>query len=652
MHDSDERRGPVVLALVAVLALALGVRILALHRSLRYDEVYTARLFVLQEGDPRHAAKLPYHSNNHLLNTGLTRLAVAALGPSDVAFRIPSLLCGLVHVLVIFGLFRLLFGTMPALWTAGVLAISPLPVLFDTACRGYASMMLFFSLCVLFWVQCGRRPSWRPWVGFSLSAVGLLVALPFGIVPLGALVVVGLAFPFPGGHRVRLRPLGLALLGIAAAAFLVYRPYVPFLEYLEHWWKHGRLPATSFMRYAASNEPVNGAFLLKLAVLFSGGEGWARLLIVGVFAGAGIGFGLARSRDPAEAARRRFGVAVILGILVLPILICFLVGLEVLPRLFSFGSAYLGALCALGWWGISQRLSIRRPGLRRVAPAVGIIGLVALAVAGHWRPRGDWPDEGRLVEMRDVARWLDARRDPLDFVVTNTAGDQAGGINLPLKWYLNPELPAAEPTKLFSDATRIWTVATVGSPSPAPATGRTGESATFDHIRVRAHDRRFRVVRRPVFAGAAPPPVEVHQYDDAGGPIRSETLAHAEPGPIWSFRPAPRATRSILYLPPVSAGSQQPIVYAFAVEGADDVRVSLYCEKPGRDGVWPFDFRTIHPRRNQRGLPRVYLAVTEPETILIRLLFDLRGLDPRRAVRIGPVRLLVAAGGQAPTRRN
>jgi len=652
MRDSNERRGPVAFALVAVLAVALGVRVLALDRSLRYDEVYTARLFVLQEGDPRFRAELPYHSNNHLLNTALTRLAVAALGPSDVALRIPSLLCGLVHVLVIFGLFRVLFGTKPALWTAGVLAISPLPVLFDTACRGYASMMLLFSLCVLFWVQCGRRPSWLTWVGFSLSAVGLLVAHLFGIVPLGALVAVGLAFPFPGGHRVRLLPLGLALLAIAAAAILVYLPYVPFLDYLAHWWQHGRLPATSFMRYAAFNEPVSGAFLLKLAVLFAGGEGWVRLLIVGVLAGAGIGFGMAPERDPAETARRRFGVVVILGILVLPILFCLLVGLEVLPRLFSFGSAYLGALCALGLWGISGRLSRRRPGVRRFAPAVGIVGLAGLAVAGHWPPRGDWPDEGRLVDMREVARWLDARREPLDLVVTNTAGDQAGGINLTLKWYLNAELPEAEPTKLSSTATRIWTVATVGSPSPLPATSPTRESATFDHVRVRAYDRRFRVARRPVFAGATSPPLRVHQYGASGEPIGSETLARAEPGPIWSFRPAPGATRSILYLPPATAGSQQPIVYAFAIEGADETRVALHCERGGGDSVWPFDFRTVHTRRIRRGLPRVYLAVTELETIRIRLLFDLRGLDPRRAVRIGPVRLFVAPDRRALNRRN
>ena len=94
MDGSTERRGSNALAWawVAVLAAALGVRAFALERPLRYDEVYTARLFVLEQGDPEHLSKLPYHSNNHLLNTWMARRSVDLLGVSDLTLRLPSML--------------------------------------------------------------------------------------------------------------------------------------------------------------------------------------------------------------------------------------------------------------------------------------------------------------------------------------------------------------------------------------------------------------------------------------------------------------------------------------------------------------------------------------------------------------------------------
>ncbi|MBN2491130.1 MAG: glycosyltransferase family 39 protein [Planctomycetes bacterium] len=634
-----------LVALIVLLAVALGLRVFALDRPLQYDEVYTARLFVLQQGDPEFLARLPYHSNNHLLNTWMARRCVDLLGTSDLALRLPSFVCGLLHVLVVFALVRFLFGAMPAFWAASILAISPLPIYFDTACRGYASMMLFLALCVWMWLVCGRSPSWKSWIGFAASAVLLLLANPFGIVPLGILVVVGLVLKVPGGKRVRFVPLALSLCAIAATTIAVYSTQVPFLEYLAHWWNHGRLPETSFVRYASANEPVTGAFLLELWTLFAGGEGWARLLVLGALAGAGAAVGVARGQDPAETARRRYGVQVCLAFLVLPLAFCALVGLEVLPRLFSFGAAFLSALCALGLWGIGAPVARRWPGRAGLSPAISVVGLATLAVAAHWPPRGEWPDEGRLVDMRAVARWLDARRQPLDFVVTNTAGDQAGGINLPLKWYLDPELPAADPASLLSEASNIWTVATRETMPPVSPTQRVGQPGDFDHIRVQAYERRFGMVRQPACAGTAPPPLVVRQHDRNGAVLPSETLAQPEAGPIWSFRPAPGAGRAILYLPPVPARSQQPVVYALAVDGVEEMHVALACEKPGGKGVWPFDFRTVRPRPDPDRMPRAYLAVTEPGTILIRLMLDLRGLDPEREVRIGPVSLYL--GGQA-----
>ena len=66
----------------------------------------------------------------------------ATVGWSELLLRLPSLVCGLLCVLVCPLLARKLIGTQCAIWLGFLLAVSPLLVFYSRICRPYSAVAL------------------------------------------------------------------------------------------------------------------------------------------------------------------------------------------------------------------------------------------------------------------------------------------------------------------------------------------------------------------------------------------------------------------------------------------------------------------------------------------------------------------------------
>src|SRR5476649_2234023 len=95
----------------------------------------------------------------------------ATTGWSDLLLRLPSLICGMLCVLVCPLLARKLIGTQRAVWLGFLLAVSPLLVFYSRICRPYSAVALLAFAALLFaarWMQFGGA---RSAVGFVVTGV-------------------------------------------------------------------------------------------------------------------------------------------------------------------------------------------------------------------------------------------------------------------------------------------------------------------------------------------------------------------------------------------------------------------------------------------------------------------------------------------------
>ena len=117
----------------------------ACHQSITMDEAMTWRSYVAPI-DPNHWTA---HSNNHVLNSLLMRLAVAAFGLSELSVRLPALAGACVYIGSCFCLCRLLFEEALARVLVFVcLVLNPYLGDFFAAARGY-SLAFGFLVCAI-----------------------------------------------------------------------------------------------------------------------------------------------------------------------------------------------------------------------------------------------------------------------------------------------------------------------------------------------------------------------------------------------------------------------------------------------------------------------------------------------------------------------
>jgi len=84
-------------------------------------------------------------TNNHLLNTLLTRISIGAFGESEWAVRIPAMLFGVATIPVFYWVARIALSRWASIAGSAVLAVSYHHIFFSQNARGY-SAALFFAL--------------------------------------------------------------------------------------------------------------------------------------------------------------------------------------------------------------------------------------------------------------------------------------------------------------------------------------------------------------------------------------------------------------------------------------------------------------------------------------------------------------------------
>ncbi len=168
---------PAAYALLAILGVAIWVRILSAHGGLWVDEAWSAVL-VAKVGTPWAVFTSINHDNNHHLNSLWMQAAGYATPP--LALRALSIVTGSATVLVVaaIGARR---STAHALVGAALFALSPILVNYGSEARGYAPMLLCAVGAILVaarWLNApGPAPRHAPGLLALLTILGLLSQL-------------------------------------------------------------------------------------------------------------------------------------------------------------------------------------------------------------------------------------------------------------------------------------------------------------------------------------------------------------------------------------------------------------------------------------------------------------------------------------------
>ena len=167
-------------ALAAITALALALRLAGLGSDLWLDEISPLLLY---RDMPAWQVPFTYLApNNHLLNTLLTRMAVAAFGDVEWAIRLPAMVFGVAAVPALYWVGRQSLPRAASLGAALLLAVSYHHIFFSQNARGYTAHLLFALLaCALFvkGLEEDRPVVWALYMLAVLLAVAALLSSAF-----------------------------------------------------------------------------------------------------------------------------------------------------------------------------------------------------------------------------------------------------------------------------------------------------------------------------------------------------------------------------------------------------------------------------------------------------------------------------------------
>jgi 4-amino-4-deoxy-L-arabinose transferase-like glycosyltransferase len=161
--------------LAAILLLALVLRLINLgSRNLWYDEafavLYAEKSFsaILYgtitpvEGAAADVHPLLYYFSLHLW--------MGLFGQSPFIVRLPSVIFGLVSIVLAFSIGRRLFDPGAGLLAAAITAIAPFHINYSQENRMYSLLCFLSLLTVYFFLRCWKGNGYGNWLGFILAA--------------------------------------------------------------------------------------------------------------------------------------------------------------------------------------------------------------------------------------------------------------------------------------------------------------------------------------------------------------------------------------------------------------------------------------------------------------------------------------------------
>lgn len=434
-------------ALLAVLVVAVLVRLAFLSQPVRNDEAFT---FLRYASQPLYVGLSKYTTpNNHLFHTLLVHLSYMLFGNNLWALRLPAMLAGVLMVPATYLVGRAIYSKHVALVGAALAASSSPLIEYSTNARGYTLVVLFFLLVLGLLAYLTHRHNSVGWLLFALLTALGFYTVPVMLYPFGvALVwlagtVLTRDIKVPRAQLVR----GLAL-SLQIMALLILLLYLPVLIVSGP----GALLANPFVG------PRTTSALISQIPGWLGdiGAQWTQdmplAVTIALLAGAVVAT-ILHSR----LSGRRFPLSLAVLLWCVPLLVV----QRVLPFarvwLFLLPLYYLLAGAGLVYLGGPFPSRIRQIG-RWVLPATAVLAAVWLSY-DTWRAQsvGLFGDIGTLAQGDKIAYWLKSELEPGDGVLTSTASESC------LAYYLDRE--GVSTSFMYSglaDKERLWVV--VNSP--------------------------------------------------------------------------------------------------------------------------------------------------------------------------------------------
>jgi len=147
--------------LVAILVLALGLRLPGYTESVWLDELFTSNLFC---GDPVVLMKTLYSDIHPPAYFVLIHFWNALFGDAEIWLRLPPLLCGLASIVLVRSLGDLLGGRPVGLVAAFLLATSPVHIWYSQEARPYSFSVCMLLLSTLILYRLLERRRSLPWL--------------------------------------------------------------------------------------------------------------------------------------------------------------------------------------------------------------------------------------------------------------------------------------------------------------------------------------------------------------------------------------------------------------------------------------------------------------------------------------------------------
>jgi 4-amino-4-deoxy-L-arabinose transferase-like glycosyltransferase len=220
-----DRHSLIWLLLISVVGTA--VRIWFLDQPMRYDEAHTYMTFVEPGVDRLFYYQEP---NNHVGHTLLVYVSTSLFGDEPWAIRLPTFLAGILAVPMTYLCARTVFRRSLGLVAAGLVAASPILVLYSTNARGYSGIVLTTMVLIPLNLYLVRKES--AFAGFlvaDLMAIGLYT-IPIMVFPIAMLVVWSILLAYHSGGWSKtlrvLRSLVLVLLLCGIVTLLLYTPVI------------------------------------------------------------------------------------------------------------------------------------------------------------------------------------------------------------------------------------------------------------------------------------------------------------------------------------------------------------------------------------------------------------------------------------------
>jgi hypothetical protein len=182
-----------VIFFAVILGSAIALRAIYLNQPMRYDEAYTFLMYA-RKGLLR-TISLDYTPNNHLFHTELVWLFTRFFGSSPPVLRLPTLLAGILLVVIVYvdGVRR---GSVSAgLCAAALIATNADLIMYSTNSRGYTiQAVLFFAqfqIASALSVAPRRIGLWTPFVALTAASLYTNPSMVYGVAACTMVVVIG-----------------------------------------------------------------------------------------------------------------------------------------------------------------------------------------------------------------------------------------------------------------------------------------------------------------------------------------------------------------------------------------------------------------------------------------------------------------------------